>query len=181
MIVFLEGVNGAGKSAYAKALAKRLGWPTYRAFKKGTEHHVAERLEFLEEVGIQVNSHVDDVYMADFFSTFKLDAIIDRTFTSALAYDTVYDEPQKSQSAGAFKFWLGQLKEFDFLYVWLEVDYETAAERRSGFHPSKKEHKALAKAYGKAFQRMPKPKMRISTDSVSIEDGVELICQRLTK
>lgn len=179
MIVFLEGVNGTGKTAYAKALANRLMWPTYRAFRKGAEKCDYALIEQLEVFGCPANSHVDDIYLADFFATFEINAIMERSYPSALAYDTVYDSPRRKQSAAAFTYWLSQLKEFEHLYVWLEADYETAKSRRSGFQPSKKEHTALVMAYDKAFQKLPKSKMRIQTQTASIESGVEAICRRL--
>ena len=179
MIVFLEGINGTGKTAYAKALANRLGWPTYRTFRKGAGKHDSALIEQLADFGCPVNSHVDDIYLADFFATFRIDAILERSYPSALAYDTVYDTITRRQSAAAFKYWLKQLREFEHLYVWLEADYETAHARQSGFKPSKKEYKALVRAYDKAFHQLPKSKMRISTQIASIADGVEAICQRM--
>ena len=179
MVIILEGVNGTGKTAYAKALEEKLGYKMYRAFRKGREKCDFKLHEVLHGMDIRANTYVDDIYMADFLQTFEVKAILERSMPSAVAYDQVYNEPWKAYSARAFGFWLEQMAKVPHIYVWLEAGYETATERRSGHHPSKKEHEGLVKVYGKLFQRMGKSKMRIDTELKTIEEGVELICQRL--
>jgi thymidylate kinase len=179
MIIFLEGLNGAGKTAYAKALSKKLGWPMYRAFRKGKEKHDFELNEKLKSWGCQPNTHVEDIHIADLLSTFEINGVMERTYISALAYDHVYKTERAKNSAAAFPYWLEQIRQFDFLYVWLDVSYETSCDRRTGFQPSKKDFNALRFSYEKAFHMMPKKKMRIDTETVSVKDGVKRICRRL--
>lgn len=182
MILMLEGANGAGKTAYAKKLSRVLGYPIYRAFRGNAEKCDYGLLEKMEnEFGLKANCHIDHIYMADFFGAIDVDVILDRTYPSSLAYDHVYKENDPGKSAAGYRFWLKQIKKFDCIYVWLEVDYDTASRRRSGFTPKRKEHDALCKAYDKAFSMLSIPKLRINTGETAIEKGVIKICQALKK
>ena len=68
-VIILEGVNGTGKSLYAKKLAGGLNAAIIRTFRQGDNHHFTGDTPMerdLKALGVPYNTHVDEMYVADF-------------------------------------------------------------------------------------------------------------------
>jgi thymidylate kinase len=199
MLIMLDGVNGVGKSSYAYAIKKSFGINVCRAFRSSdkalhwgsTGKELQEKLASLK---VPINTHVDDLFMADFMLTFQVDAVLDRTLASAIAYGRAYSKmdgwyKKKGNARQLLDFWTSLIMKckHPLMYVWLDVEYDVAKERCSdrAWFPKSVEYKKLRKEYNSIFNRISFQKMRVQTDHVDVESGVERIlrtvveCQRL--
>jgi thymidylate kinase len=187
MLLILEGVNGVGKSTYAERIVKAVGAVTYRAFRrKSTCHFDSDYVEKLrEEYLIPVNTHVDELYMADTLASFTPSnlVIFDRSMPSAIAYgmalhqnDDWYNKPGVSKKL--LNFWLELLRpNYNILhYFQLISSYEEIKYRCNGrWHPNKKQYAILSSIYDKVFREIPFKKQKIHTDRISLDDGVKCV------
>ncbi len=193
MIVILEGANGVGKSTYAHELELGDGLRLYRAFRRGnTELHwgakeggeEAVRTQ-LEALGIPLNTYIDDLYLADFIQSFSLDAVLDRSLPSAIAYDSL-DLLQGATAGQLLEAWQKMMacSVSPVLYVWLKTSYRMAKERVNGRHmPTGAEYGRLNKYYERLFNRIRLPKLAIDTGRAEVREGMKMIrnkCQLLT-
>lgn len=191
MIVILEGLNGTGKSTYAGLLEAELGLTRCRPFRGGDHslHWGAEKgaerelLTQLQGYGVPVNTHVDDLYVADFLRTFKVGAILDRSLPSAIAYGTVTALNPDADVLGMLKYWQELIREASarVLYVWLTAQHSVAKRRAAGrWCPNKAKYTYLEGVFGHTFHQVNRlAKMRIDTAEVELKDGVRRICQAL--
>jgi len=187
MIVVLEGANGVGKSTYAELLEVELGLKRCRPFKDGDANlhwGVGERAGQLYgdliRCGIPVNTHVDDMYVADFLRTFKVGAILDRSLPSAIAYRTLPN--MECSLSDLMLLWQRMLIQAPrpLLYVWMKASHPTAKQRCKGrWFPSKAEYRRLEREFEKVFRRIGFKKMCVDTTDLKINDGIRRICQTL--
>lgn len=194
MIVIFEGTNGVGKSTYANALSKKFGAPVIRPFRSGDTdlhwgHSGKDRFQMLrDELRVPVNTHVDDLYVADFLATYQVDAILDRSVPSAVAYGILNDDlggwyKHKGVPRTLMAFWHSLIKNASHpvVYIWLRASHKMAKQRCDGrWCPNKSEYDKLEKYFAKAFQDIELPKKQIQTDRVDLEDGVKIV-ERMLK
>jgi thymidylate kinase len=191
-IVILEGANGGGKSSYAKMLSERLKLPVYRAFRGDTGAHWGEgggREELLKEkFKVPLNTHVDDLYIADLLSALDAGVILDRSMPSAIAYGQLYSQPVASDPKVAremLHFWQATLAKgkSKVLYIWLRSTYEQAKKRCEGrwWPLNKEQFTQLDKTFTKVFQDLKLARQQINTNTVEIADGVELVCSLIKR
>lgn len=134
MILILEGLNGVGKTSIANAVSEQTGIPVYRAFRQGKDVHWGEgsKLEVgLLEMGVPLNTHVEDLYAADLLATFKgVNVILDRSMISAIAYGVPEKVLSKAQADLCFNYWLDRLWERrDIFYVYMHCHVDVARIR----------------------------------------------------
>jgi len=201
MLIMLDGVNGVGKSTYAYRIKESFGIGVCRVFRSGDkELHWgstgAELQKELAKLKVPINTHVDDLFMADFMLTFQVDAVLDRTLASAIAYGRSYNKldgwyREKGNARRLLDFWMALIEKCKppVLYAWLDAEYDVAKERcgdREWF-PTSTEYNKLRKEYERVFTRIKFRKTRVQTDHVSVEDGVGRVmrtvmeCQRSKK
>ena len=187
-----------GKSTYAKKLSEELKAPIYRVFRSNNiDAHWQDGMvktpevtqEWLKKLGVPTNNHVEEMFTADLLSVLKPNIILDRSLPSSIAYgrtvnrsnpnDTaIFDDSRRCQEL--YNWWEARMKKAGALLVWMTAPYEVARARATGRDaPNKELYMKLHKVFQKLFQVTTLPKLSISTDSMEIEDGVRLICQRL--
>lgn len=200
MLIMLDGVNGVGKSTYAYKIKESFGINVCRVFRSGDKklHWGSSGKELQQELAdlkVPINTHVDDLFMADFMLSFQVDAVLDRTLASAIAYGRAYNKldgwyREKGNARRLLDFWMTLIEKCKppMLYVWLDAEYDVAKERcEDRWCPTSKEYAKLRKEYERVFSRIRFQKTRVQTDHVSIEDGVDKImrmvveCQRSKK
>lgn len=191
MIYILEGVNGVGKTRYAKMLREQLDIPIVRPFRNGSlmddcHWNADPKLKSnkwqttLEAMGVPINTHVDDLYVADFLATFRMDCILDRSVPSAVAYGILHHHRGGWYDDGAnvtdlLELWQRTMHILPSRYVWLRAPYEVAKNRASGWTPNKKQYDVLDKTFARCFRWIRMPKRQINTAEVTAEDGVAQI------
>lgn len=135
MLLILEGLEGTGKTATGRLLSERWGVPLYRAFRAGDEHwgQGSPNERRVRSFGVDLNSHVEDMYAADLLSVFKVDAILDRSMPSALAYGVAERKLFPEDAEAILAWWLERLsaRQHDLLYIQL-VASPVDMHRRSG-------------------------------------------------
>lgn len=201
MLILLDGVNGVGKSTYAYKIKESFGIKVCRVFRSGDkELHWGstgkELQDKLAELKVPINTHVDDLFMADFMLTFQVDAVLDRTLASAISYGRAYNKMdgwyrEKGNARRLLDFWVELISKCKppLLYAWLDAEYDVAKERCSdrAWFPKPAEYRKLRKEYESVFNRIPFQKMRIQTDHTTVSDGVGRLmrtamgCQRSKK
>ncbi len=188
MIIMLDGVNGSGKTTYAYHLKLLLGVKVCRVFRSDDKnlHWGSSGEKFrkeLEKIKVPINTHIDDIFMADFMRSFQVDAILDRTIISAIVYGRTYLHLEgwykgEGNSKRLLEFWtylIGCCK-LPIVYVWLDVDYDVAKGRTEGrWRPNKSEYQKLRREYERAFQRIRFRKYYIDTGITNVKDGVDRI------
>jgi len=179
VIVILEGCNGVGKSAYAEALADYLGAPVLRPFRPSPDYHWnGERpLEVaLKRLGVPVNTHVDDLYIADILGQLgrlaPRDVILDRSVPSAIAYGSARDV-----AGPLFDYWQGQLRRLRrVVYAWLVCPWRLAKERADGRRfPDRTAYGCLENEFDRMFSEFAGRKLIIDTETTELDAGVQLI------
>jgi thymidylate kinase len=192
MIIVLEGINGGGKSTTSKIISQQTGITVCRPFRSNNsdlhwgrvEHNAFE--VWLKQMMVPMNSHVNDMYVADLMATFKLEGILDRTMPSAIAYGKVFDHfdgfyhgPGVSQKL--FEYWQARLVDAGHvLYVWLTCNYEAVKQRCSTrWKPNKAEYTKLRTQFEHIFQRCALPKLRLDTSDMPKSDVVNVIIKRV--
>ena len=179
MIVILEGCNGVGKSAYAEALADYLGAPVLRPFRPSPDYHWnGERpLEVaLKRLGVPVNTHVDDLYIADILGQLgqltPRDVILDRSVPSAIAYGSA-----KGIDGPLFDYWQNQLRRLRrVVYAWLVCPWRIAKERSSGrWFPDRTGYGRLEDTFDRLYSGFAGKKLIIDTEVTELDAGVRLI------
>lgn len=133
-IMVVEGPNGAGKTTLARALAQKIDGEVIRPFAPkdnvgfhwGNGSELEERLESYE---IPYNTHVEDFVIADFLGKVQISKpiILDRSAPSSLVYGSIRLGSPKEEKE-FIDFWANLLPK-ETIYVFLDVDYETAQNR----------------------------------------------------
>jgi deoxyadenosine/deoxycytidine kinase len=188
VIIALEGVNGVGKTTYAIKLSNELGIRVCRSFHADNyaQHWGSEDrdklMEKLRDMRVPINTHVDDLYAADFITMFGVDAILDRPVTSAIVYGRVFNQndgwyKQPGRSESLLEFWSNIIDRDDrVLYVQLEASYQNVKSRIGSKRSMNKTiYRKLSNEYDKLFHKIRFEKMKINTSVIDIEYGVESI------
>lgn len=188
MLIMLDGANGVGKSTYAYRMKERFGIPVCRVFRSGNKelHWGSTDKELQDELAklkVPINTHIDDLFMADFMLTFQVDAILDRTLASAIAYGRTYNKMdgwyhEKGNARRLLDFWVGLISRCSqpAFYVWLDAPYGVAKERCDGrWCPNKKEYDRLRREYERVFSRLPFKKIRLDTTLHGVDKGINRI------
>ncbi len=191
MIIIVEGANGAGKSTYAHVMESD-GMTLYRAFRRGdTDLHWGAKeggeetvRGQLEALGIPLNTFIDDLYLADFIQSFKMNAVLDRSLPSAIAYDSL-ELLNGASASQLLETWQRMMERAlsPVLYVWFKATYKVAKARTEGrWSPTSAEYQKLNKRYERLFHRIRLPKLAIDTDRFEVRQGMRMIknkCQAL--
>lgn len=187
-VIILEGLNGLGKTTYAKQLSEKLGLPIYRAFRDNMSEHWGDRSErermLKDSWGVPLNTHVDDLYAADIVARLRAGVIFDRSMPSAIAYGLLQDnEVIRRHADDLLKFWEAQLVSsgLRLCYVWLTGPYSLAKGRCEGRRWSldSKKFNKLNVHFDKIFSRTRLPKRQINVETTESADGVRAICKSL--
>lgn len=167
MIYILEGVNGVGKSAAAKAIqaqAHNEFIPSWRPFRSGSDVHWGhtedETGQMLRDFGVPLNTFVDDLYVADALSTLRPEhhVILDRSLPTAIAYGRIHQETWIDlHSYDIWNYWVNRLNLAGRVFwIQLQAPYEVTKERCEGrWCPNKDDWTALRRTYGRLIQRAP--------------------------
>lgn len=183
MIILLEGINGVGKTTYAEMLSKILKIQYYHALKNGNmDVHWGEKGEkerALREVGAPLNTHIEDLYLADMLKTFNINAVIDRSMPSAIAYGKVERlEYLKTaeECVKVYSLW-EKMMPLDVLYVYMLCDYNVAKERCKNrkWPLNKIKYDKLKKVFAQLFQKIRYEKMIIDTTIIHPQEGINRI------
>jgi len=184
MIVILEGINGVGKTTYARALSSALHAPTYRAFRDDLKNeHLGqdgERERLLKKYDVGHNTHRDDLYAADLLGRLDVDVIMDRSLPSAIAYDRLEDRPQLPHDCEELlNFWQEMFGvPQKVLYIWLVAPYEMAKERALSrpdqFWPlNHHKYTELHATFASIYWQLKMRKFAIDTSKLTPDEGVE--------
>lgn len=188
-VIVLEGVNGVGKSTYARKLAAALGATIYRPFRSNSDQHNIEEDypgRFLEIVGVPIGTHVEDFFTADLLGKLARDqsirVILDRSLPSALAYGSARPHAEAKNTPGEIMLglWQEMLAPAKPLYVWLSADIFECARR--GTRAPKElaiPFEQLHSRYRYIFEILKMQKLEIGTQYVTPELGVTTILDLL--
>ncbi len=185
MIIVLEGVNGTGKSLYARKLAAGLGGVVLRPFRQSEDHHFSGDTPMerdLKALGVPYNTHVDELYVADLLGKMlrgrqRFSAILDRSIGSAIAHG---DRPL-SEAGKLVEVWHRLLGEnAPVLYVWLKASWSIAHARllasgRGEHGDDERRHQKLTQLFEHAYTLVPFRKMIIDTSITLVEEGVRKV------
>lgn len=189
MIVVLEGLNGVGKSACAKLLQDQLHAPIVRAFRGGGEStHLGREDSNLQSkfraIGIPANTFVDDIYTADLLAQIGVNAIMDRSMGSAIAYGMLYGDissPRRAKQLLSVWERLISGAPGSVLYVYMKARPEVRKQRcKARWQPTKDQTGKLEKWFNLVFRSIDIDKIVVDTsDSPSPEAGVKRIVNQL--
>lgn len=180
MLIIFEGINGTGKSTCAQALSERLGAPVVRPFRHD-DHSIhwgmGGQLETaLRSFGVPLNTHVDDLYVADILSIFHPNAILDRSVPSGIAYSGALKQSQE-----LFEFWCEQVASYrgPTLYVYMVASYDVSKQRCGADRmPSKGAWNDLKKSFDFMYAKYPHTKMTLDTTEICVEDCIGKVYRR---
>jgi thymidylate kinase len=188
-IIILEGVNGTGKSMYAKKLAGAFQACVMRPFRQHEDHHFNGETTMerdLKALGVPYNTHVDELYVADFLGKLhsagqRPSVVLDRSIGSAVAHG---DRPI-SDAGKLINTWYRLLGEnAPVLYVWLTAPWHVAHDRlvasgRGGHGDDERRYDKLCSLFRHAYDLVPFPKMRIDTGVTLVEEGVHKVIDQV--
>lgn len=180
-MIILEGCNGVGKTSYAHQLGLMLNARTYRAFRWG--HDFRAEVDEMRNLGVPVNTFVDDFYTADLSRVLAQEIIMDRSLPSAVAYDGIDDSKWRRRLVA----WNEILHQslLPVILVWLRAPYDVARARMRGYVPTKAEYIDLDNLFAWSFAQVTLPTLCLDTSTQSIQVGsqriVEFLCQQSKK
>lgn len=184
MIIILEGLNGTGKTTVAKALSDLLGAPIYKPFRRETDVHYTgenQRQLFLKNrLHLPINTHIEDLYIADFISVVRPRMILDRSLPSAIAYGLAEGDPllpKQEDLDQLVRFWETLLLPASPLYVWMHAPYKVAQERCQGreWPLTPEKSKLLYQQFDCVYDKITMPKLAINTLHLNPKDAVNAI------
>ena len=189
MIIVLEGVNGTGKSTYAKKISGGLNAVVIRPFRQGDGHHFTGNTPIerdLKALGVPYNTHVDEMYVADIIGRLarggqRFSVVLDRSIGSAIAH---HDRPL-SDSGKLVDVWyrlMGQ--DAPVLYVWLTAPWHVAqarlaAEQRAFAGDAEARHNKLQGLFRHAYDLIPYNKLTIDTATTLVDEGVRKVVDQV--
>jgi len=191
MILILEGTNGTGKSTCAKLLSPILGAPVYRPFRRGNSDlhwgscSVQEK-QLREQFKVPLNTHIEDLYVADLISTVETNIILDRSIPSAISYGLMEHDPLlPNDTVELFFYWQKMLLEQKALYVWMTATYDTARKRSINRIPSwwpinREQYDELESTFSILYSLCELSKLCVNTENMGVDEVVETICQHWT-
>lgn len=186
MIIILEGLNGVGKTTYARALAERLDIPIVRPFRREGQHLGREdggRQQRFHDLGIPVNTYVEDVFTAEFLGSTGYSAVLDRGMGSAVAYGMLYGTlPNADTAERVLNLWEETIQRHPdtVIYVNMVARPEVRKARcKNRWSPDVEQTAVLEKWFKRVFQTIELDKMQIDTSDIpSPADGAVRICER---
>lgn len=194
-VLILEGVNGVGKSTYAKALNERLGLPIVRAFRHSeTNKHwgadTAAQQEILKAARVPFNTHVEDIFVADCLVGLKASGILDRSVPTAIAYGMVYGNMDgyyntPGNARMLMTLWQSIIMSAPgpIVYAWLRAPHDVAkkrCEKQGRPIANKKTYDAIERVFSKLFHtELTMTRQQINTAEIDTDDGVNLLCRLL--
>jgi len=132
MIVIAEGINGSGKTSLCEQLERRTRWPVFRSFRRAGRNF-NEIVEGMRQIGIPVNSYIEDVLVAEVLGQVGRNVILDRSLPSAIAYGSLYGEFDENDPR--IKSWMDVWQESllqgggPVVYLYLGCCYEDSKKR----------------------------------------------------
>jgi hypothetical protein len=173
VILIVEGVNGTGKTTLVEHIVATRGFQRHKPFFAPSEvgvhsdHGVgAARLAKLAKLGVPVNSHVEDLFLADFYGRFPaLDVVLDRSMPSAIAYKNMPSD----QVVEAFEAWRALIERHGRVaYVTLTADYCAVQARLVPERtPKAEDYNYISEALEWAHSVVKWPKLMIDTSARS--------------
>lgn len=171
MIIILEGLNGVGKSAVASEL-KRMGVIIWRPFRTNSDIHLGHdespELVELKNVGVPLNTFVDDLYVADALSTLEVakTVALDRSLPTAIAYTKTY-APNTNwlrKEDYVWRVWRACLR--DAFWIHLEAPWQvTRARCENRWHPTIDEWTRMNSIYEGMIEKF-------KSESIMVQGGV---------
>lgn len=131
MIIVLEGANGTGKSALAKALSANGYGEIYRAFRSDSDEHFEVRAGQMRMLGVPVNTFVEDAFAADLLGRLDVPMILDRSMPSGVAY-LLAEGGLGSEAQLLLSLWVGSLRKRTVLIVHMKANLGTRMDRARG-------------------------------------------------
>lgn len=188
-VIILEGVNGTGKSLYAKKLAGGLNAAIVRPFRQGDNHHFTGDTPMerdLKALGVPYNTHVDEMYVADLLGKLgragqRFSVVLDRSIGSAIAHG---DRPL-SDAGKLVDVWARLLgPEAQVVYVWLKAPWHVAHARlvasgRGEHGDDERRHARLHGLFQLAYDLVPYPKLVIDTSVTLVDEGVRKVVDQV--
>lgn len=188
MIICVEGVNGVGKTTYAKKLAEHYGCKIYRPFQYDRtdlhwDRNNGDSKEYLESIKIPVNTHVEDMYAADVIAALGSDAILDRSVPSAIAYGRAFKQQDgwylnRGVCVKILTLWCDLIaRNDDFMYVYLVAPYDVVKTRRTNIN--KAQYRKLTAEFNTILNAIRLPKMVIRTNVCAVDAGIKRIIDKV--
>lgn len=185
MIIVLEGVNGTGKSTYARRLAGGLNVAVIRPFRQGPDHHFTGDTPVERELkafGVPYNTHVDELYTADFLGRMlkagqRPGAVLDRSVASCI----VHGDRPVSDAGSLVSLWSRLLgADAPVVYVWLTAPWHISHERlvaagRAEHSEPRAAHQRRQQIFRHVYDLITYPKMEIDTGTTFVDDGLKQI------
>lgn len=185
MIIVLEGVNGTGKSTYARRLAGGLNAAVIRPFRQGPDHHFTGDTPMERELkafGVPYNTHVDELYTADFLGRMikagqRPGAVLDRSVASCI----VHGDRPVSDASSLVNLWSRLLgADAPVVYVWLTAPWHIAearlkADGRKHDLGSGDIHNNRQRTFRHVYDLIAYPKLEIDTGVTFVDDGLKQI------
>jgi thymidylate kinase len=186
LIIVLEGINAVGKTTLARTLAARSGACILRPFRPDEEFHFTGHTDVERELGgygVPVNTHVDDLYVADILSKLwpvtKGHVILDRSMPSALAYGDVASNQNLrliGDAVGLMDLWHRTLSKAGAVrYVWLRSSYAAVCQRlasRGSFQLEATTYSKLEALYERLWEMVKFDKIQLDTSESDVEENM---------
>jgi len=194
MLIILDGTNGTGKSTHACRIVELLNkgghhnYRVLRALRNNPALHLGRedggRVKRLRELGVPVNTFVDDIYMADFLAATGVRAVLDRSIGSAIAYGLLYKDITGWDAAQQLlSCWQEIIAKYPdpVVYIWMKAAPSTRDSRcraASRWHPTREQDKLLDRAFNLVFQSLAIKKHIVDTSDVP-DAGIDNTCRRI--
>lgn len=183
MLIILEGLNGVGKSTYAKALAVELGATVYRPFRTHSDEHFNGQTKIeleLKALGVPSNTYLEDIFAADFLGKLaprnSIRVILDRSLPSAVVYGSI----RQYNAEALLALWQELLRPEHALYVWLRAKADVRTGRLVGRGTDHlKTSELMERKFQMCFGLITMPKLVLETDIVSLEEGVQILLKKV--
>ena len=186
-LVALEGPEGAGKTALARALVEHHGYAKYRALAPaGAERLTARELSYFQVLGIPIGTFAEDLYPVDVLAQLRragcdFSMVLDRCMISGLAYS---DLPAGSVVLRALlREWRNLFNEAGGKLVHLTCNIQTSIARLpEGDERRNRGHQAMVRErYNIVMDLLPPdfPMITIATDNKRLEHVLQQVLSNL--
>jgi len=189
MLIAIDGVDGVGKTTYSNALACFFGCRRVRSWesaKLAAKRGDSSEWSDLERCGIRVNDSVEDLYSLDTIGVLRSNAILDRTITSAIAYNDGIGESEAAHLLGVWHVLISRTPP-PHLFVWLHAPWRISKDRTAsrgevwGDVSTVERHDAIQKRYQRLFDAILTDKIDIDTETTSVLDGIQMVLKMVRR